>query len=91
MVCILSVKTYRMTDEIRPCTNCGLCETMSLGPHIVDIIAEACVKAKYQRPGMKFCGKKRNQQRVVELEKEIKDLEWELFKRKNALKTLNRK
>ena len=91
MVCMCSVKTYRITDEIRPCTNCGLCETMTLGPRMFDIIVEACVRAKYQRPGIKFCGQKRNQERVKELEKEIKDLEWELFKRKDALKSLNRK
>lgn len=90
MVCILSVKTYRMTDEIRPCTNCGLCETMTLSPHIVDVIAEACVRTKYQRPGVKFCGQKKNQQRVVELEREIKEMEWRLKEKKFALNKMNR-
>lgn len=95
MVCIFSVKrTMFSIDEdyeLKPCTNCSFCITMTLGHSMFDVTTETCIRAKYQRPGIKFCGQKKNQERVKELEKEIKDLEWELFKRKDALKSLNRK
>lgn len=80
-----------MTGELRPCKNCGSCAMRTLGVNPgFEKIKDKCVKMSFIRPGLKFCGKKENQQRAAELEREIKEMEWRLKDKKFSLKKMNR-
>ena len=80
-----------MTGELRPCKNCGSCAMRSVGFHPrLKKITDKCIEMSFIRPGLKFCGKKENQQRAAELEREIKELEWRLKDKKFAMKKMNR-
>ena len=80
-----------MTGELRPCKNCGSCTMRTLGvnPRFKKI-TDKCIEMSFIRPGLKFCGRKENQQKVTELKKEIEEMEWRLKSKKFALKKMNR-